>query len=90
MKLYSRNVSIISLAASLLILAIGLVVLYKTTIISDGMVLGGVLTLLYSIVRGFGAEDSLFRFFVVTVGLIVALILGYIKFVKPLHLSSKK
>lgn len=51
--------------------------------IADGVLLGGVLTLLYSIVRGFGSQDTMFRFVVVSIGLVIALLLGYIKFIKP-------
>lgn len=80
---YNRNVSIIALIASILILVISLLLLNKIFLIADGLLLGGVLTLMYSIIRGFESGDEMFRFFVVTVGLIVALVLGYIKFIKP-------
>lgn len=84
---YNRNVSIISLAAAITILLISLTLVKNLIYIADGTLLGGVLMLLYSIVRGFGAQDNMFRFVVVTIGLLIALILGYIKFIKP---SGKK
>lgn len=80
---YSRNVSIISLIASILIVVASLTLFKKILIIADGLLLGGVLTLLYSVIRGFEAEDNMFRFLVVSVGLAVSLGLGYIKFIKP-------
>lgn len=79
---HSRNVSMIAIAASIIFMILSLTVLSKAAIISDGFLLGGLLTLLYSIIRGFISPDNIFRFLLVTAGLIVALILGYIKFIK--------
>lgn len=81
-KQYSRNVSMMSLGFALLILALSLTILKSMTVFSDSFLLGGVLLLLYSIVRGFGAEDNIYRFAVTGVGLVVALGLGYLKMVK--------
>jgi hypothetical protein len=86
-QLYSRNVSIISLVAAILILVIGLTLFKSILLIADGLLLGAVLTLIYSIFRGFSSGDDKFRFIVVTIGLIFALSLGYIKFIKA---ASKK
>lgn len=87
---YNKNVSMISLGASVLYLLLGLLLVTRLRIISDGLLLGGVLTLMYSIVRGFGANDDIFRFLVVTAGLVIALILGYVKFVKGERMPSSK
>lgn len=81
--IYSRNASIISLVAAILVLIISLTLLTKIPILSDGLLLGGVLTVLYSIILGFGSDDEKYRFILVSVGLIIALVLGYIKFIKP-------
>ncbi len=78
---YNRNVSIISLIIALLALIISLTLFKKLYIIADGLLLGGVLTLIYSIIRGFAAEDNIFRFVVVAIGFVIAVVLGYIKFV---------
>ena len=80
---YNRNVSIISLIAAILILIISLTLFRKILIIADGLLLGGVITLLYSVARVFGSGDDKFRFVVVAVGLVVSLILGYLKFIEP-------
>lgn len=82
-KSYSRNVSIISLAASIIILILSLTLLAKIKMIADGVLLGGVFTTAYSVIRVLMSEDSRFRFLIVTVGLIIALALGYIKFIRP-------
>lgn len=80
---YNRNVSIASMIAAVIVLVISLVFVKRIEFLSDGLLLGGVLTLLYSVIRGFMGEDNRYRFAVVTVGLVVALILGYVKFIKP-------
>jgi len=82
-KPYNRNVSIISLVASIIILVLSLTLLNKIKMIADGILLGGVFTTMYSIIRGLMSEDSQFRFLIVVVGLGIALALGYIKFIRP-------
>ena len=89
-KPYSRNVSIISLAAAILILIVSLTLLAKIKMIADGVLLGGVFTTIYSIVRGLMSEDTKFRFLIVTIGLLIALVLGYIKFIKPKEEADKE
>jgi hypothetical protein len=89
-KSYSRNVSIISLAAAILILIASLTLLAKIKMIADGILLGGVFTTIYSIIRGLMSEDTKFRFLIVTIGLLIALVLGYIKFIKPKEEAEKK
>ena len=82
-QVYNRNVSIISLLASIIILISSLTLLNKIKMIADGILLGGVFTTAYSIIRGLMSEDSQFRFVIVTLGLLIALGLGYIKFIRP-------
>jgi hypothetical protein len=82
-KPYNRNVSIIALMSAIIVLVASLTLLSKIKMIADGILLGGVFTTAYSIIRGLMSEDSRFRFLVVTSGLIIALILGYIKFIQP-------
>lgn len=79
---YNKNVSTIAIAASLLILVLSVTFLTKILYLSDGLLLGGVFTLIYAVVRGFSAGDEMFRFIVVSVGLAVAVFLGYWKFVR--------
>jgi len=86
-ELYNRNVSVIGLVSAIIYLIVSLLLSKKFALISDGLLLGGVFTLLYSIGRGFASNDSKFQFLAVTIGLVVALVLGYIKFIKP---ASKK
>jgi len=77
---YNRNVSIISMVFATLFLLIGLTFASKTEILGDGLVLGGALILVYSIMRGMMSDDQNYRFIVVTASLVAALVFGYIKF----------
>lgn len=82
-QLYNRNISIIAIVASIIIVIASLTFFKSIFIIADGLLLGGVMTLIYSVIRGFGTDDNMFRFFVVSIGLVVSLFLGYVKFIKP-------
>jgi apolipoprotein N-acyltransferase len=53
-------------------------------------ILVGVFTLLYSVIRGFGTEDNMFRFIIVAIGFVISLVLGYIKFIQPSQKSVRK
>jgi len=86
---YNRDVSIASLLAAILILIVSLTLFKKILLIADGLLLGGVLTLIYSIIRGFGSGDNMFRFLVVSAGMVIALFLGYIKFIQPTQAKRK-
>lgn len=80
---YNRNVSVITLGLAVLALVLSLSFLNSIYVISNGLLLGGVFTLIYSIGRGFMTADTQYRFVIVTVGLLITLALGYIKFIKP-------
>jgi len=82
-SVYNRNVSVITLGLAVVALVVSLLLFNNIYVISNGLLLGGVFTLVYSIVRGFMADDSKYRFAIVTVGLLITLVLGYIKFLKP-------
>jgi uncharacterized membrane protein len=88
-KVYNRNVSIIAIIFAIAILVVSLTFLAKIKMIADGILLGGVFTTVYAIIRGLMSEDSKFRFLVVTVGLVIALFLGYLKFVKNKKLITE-
>ena len=83
MQPYNRNVSIITLIAAVIFLTVSLAFEKKIKVIADGVMLGGLFTLLYSIGRGFAANDDKYVFGVITIGLILVLYLGYHRFVRP-------
>jgi len=88
-KVYNRNVSIIALAAAIIILIFSLTLLAKIKMIADGILLGGVFTTAYGIIRGLMSDSSRFRFFIVAIGLLIAFVLGYIKFIRPKETPEK-
>lgn len=89
-KVYNRNASIIALAAAIIILVLSLTLLSKIKMIADGILLGGVFTTAYGIIRGLMSDSSRFRFFIVAVGILIAIVLGYLKFIRPKETSRRK
>lgn len=79
---YNRNVSVIVLVCAVVILAIALLFSAQLGLIADGLLLGGIFTLLYGIGRGMATDSNVFRFLVATVGLAITLTLGYTKFIR--------
>lgn len=79
---YNRNVSMITLGLALFAVVVGLLLTNKILLISDGLMLGGVFTLVYSIIRGMQTEDAIFRFVVASAGLLITVGLGYVKFIR--------
>ena len=82
LKPYNRNVSIIALSAAVILLVVSIVLEKRISILSEGTLIGGLLTLLYSIGRGFASEESKYVFVAVTVGLIVVAYTGYQRFIR--------
>lgn len=87
-QIYNRNVSAIAVVAAVILVVMSLTLLRKILLISDGILLGGVLTLLYGTIRGFNTEDTKFLFIVVSIGLTISLVLGYIKFIKLMKVKK--
>ena len=87
---YHRNVSVIAIGAAIVYLVSSLLFVTKLGMLSDGLLLGGVFTLLYGIGLGFVVQDNKYRFISVSIGLVIALVLGYLKFIKPQEAATKK
>ena len=87
-NIHGRNTSIIAVVLSVIYMVLSLTILARTSIFSDGFLLGSLFTLLYGIIRGFECSDNKFRFLIVTVGLIIAMVLGYIKFVRKKEIAK--
>lgn len=85
---YNRNVSIIAIIFAIAALVVSLTLFKTLLLIADGLLFGGLLTLIYSIIRGFETDDNMFRFVVVAIGFLVAVIVGYIKFAKPVQVKK--
>jgi hypothetical protein len=86
---YNRDVSVITLGLAILALILSLLFINSIYIISNGLLLGGVFTLIYSIARGFMTSDTKYRFVIVAVGLLITLVLGYFKFIRSQKENEK-
>ena len=82
MKPYNRNVSMLTLGAATILLIAGMVFQRRMKLIADGVMLGGLFTLFYSIGRGFASADSKYIFVVIAVSLVLALYFGYRRFIQ--------
>lgn len=82
MKPYNRNTSMLTLGIATTLLIAGMAFQNRLKLVADGVMLGGLFTLLYSIGRGFASESSKYTFIVVTIGLILTLYLGYRRFIQ--------
>lgn len=79
---HNRYVSVIVLVCAVIILAAALLLAGRLGVIADGLLLGGIFTLLYGIGRGMATDSNKYRFLVAAVGLMTTLVLGYIKFIR--------
>lgn len=77
---YNRAVSIISTVAAVLLLGLSLLLERRNRVLTNGVMLGGLFTLIYGVGRGFASGDSTTTFITVTVGLAVVIFLGYRRF----------
>lgn len=83
MKPYNRNVSIIALIGAVSLVGVSLVFEKKLRVISDGLMAGGILTLMYGLGRGFASGDDKYSFVTISVALVLVLYLGFHRFVNP-------
>lgn len=77
---YNRNVTVTALISSLIILAASIWSGAKATVFAGGFLIGGMLTLLYGLMRGLTSGVPAVAFFSVAVGLVVVIFLGHQKF----------
>lgn len=85
---YNRNVALIAVSLAIVILVVSLVWLRHIFVLADGLLLGGIFTLLYGMARSFQSGETKFMFIVVTLGFIVALTLAYLKYIRPAQESA--
>ncbi len=78
---HSRDVGVVTLIGSVLLLVLSLLVERRRPVLADGILLGGLFTLLHSVVRSLISQDTLVTFGVVTLALALTLYVGYRRFV---------
>jgi len=78
------------LAASVVLLSASLLFEKRIKFIADGVLLGGLFTLVYSVGLSFASGEKNLQFLIITIGLLAVLFLGYHRFVKPEKPPKKK
>ncbi len=81
-KDWRRSTSIILIVLATLAMAFSLVRADELPVVSNGLLLGGVFTMLYGIGWVIQGDSTVGRFAVITVALLVTLVLGYLRFVR--------
>lgn len=79
-KDYNRNVTVAALASALLILGASIWSESRKPLFAGGFLIGGLLTLIYGLMRGLTSGVTAVAFFSVTVGLVVVVYLGHQRF----------
>jgi hypothetical protein len=80
---YSRRVSIVSMGGAVILLALSLGLERKNKVMANGILLGGLFTLVYGVARGFVSRDTTTLFITVTIALALVMFLGFRRFRRP-------
>jgi hypothetical protein len=79
---WGRTTSIVLISLATLTMAVSLVRADQLPVISNGLLLGGVFTMLYGVGWILATDASVSRFVVMTIALAITLGLGYLRFVR--------
>lgn len=82
MELWARNTSIILVLFATLVMGISLIRSDQLRVLSNGLLLGGLFTMVYGSGWVIASGSSTARFYVVLFALAVTIALGYVKFVR--------
>jgi hypothetical protein len=81
-KPWGQSTSVVLIALATLAMAVSLVRADHLPVISNGLLLGGIFTMLYGVGWIIATGTSMARFAVMTVALAITLALGYVRFVR--------
>jgi hypothetical protein len=79
---WGRSTSIILIAFATLVMAVSLIRADQLPVISNGLLLGGLFSMIYGVGWIIATDTSVTRFAVMTVALVITLGLGYVRFVR--------
>lgn len=79
---WRMSTSVILIILATILMAVALTLGDSVTVLSNGVLLGGLFTMLYGVGWGLASGNSITRFVVLVVALVVSLGLGYLKFVR--------
>lgn len=82
MDLWSLNASMILLTCATVLLAVSLVRPDRMAVLSNGLLLGGLFTMVYAVGMSLSGQGSVVRFGVIGAALAVTFGVGYLKFVR--------
>ncbi len=81
-QVWARNTSIILILFATMVMGISLVRSEQLRVISNGLLLGGLFTMVYGVGWILFSDESVARFAVIVFALLVTLALGYLRFVR--------
>jgi hypothetical protein len=87
---WGRTTSIILMVTATLAMAVSLIRADQLPVISNGLLLGGVFTMLYGVGWIIATDVSKVRFVVMAVALVITLALGYVRFVRTGKAAAEK
>lgn len=79
---WAQRTSVILVVLATLLMAISLMLGQSVSVISNGVLLGGLFTMLYAVGWGLASGNSVGRFLVLSAALAISLTLGYLRFVR--------
>jgi len=77
---HNRVVTIVVTIAAVTFLGLSVVLENRNRVMANGLLLGGLFSLLYGVARGLGSQDSMIAFITVGVGLIAVVLIGLRRF----------
>jgi hypothetical protein len=87
---WGRTTSIILMVTATLAMAVSLIRADQLPVISNGLLLGGVFTMLYGVGWIIATDVSKARFVVMAIALVITLALGYLRFVRSGKTAAEK
>jgi hypothetical protein len=81
-RAWGRTASILLIAFATLTMAISLVRADQLPVLSNGLLLGGVFTMVHGVGICIATDTSIARFLVMTVALVITIVLGHLRFVR--------
>lgn len=82
MRSWAQRTSVILVVLATILMAISLALRQSVSVISNGVLLGGLFTMLYAVGWGIASGNSISRFLVLTAAVAISIGLGYLRFVR--------
>lgn len=82
MKAWSRVAGVIVIGIATVLLAVSLIKWDRAIVISNGLLLGGLFTMVFGIILTLIGGEGMMRFLVLTAALAITVILGYLRFAR--------